>query len=148
MVSTRVFHALSAGSSPVVASNEIKYNGYMDEVTKAYIAGLFDGEGSVSFVWRKATKNGKKYGRLLARISQNERSVLEWVREVVGLGSVHTRKQQKDNWARTSDYVVAYEAARQFLAVIRPYLRVKGGAVDEKLALDTMYVKRRHGPVV
>jgi hypothetical protein len=116
----------------------------MTETDIAYIAGLFDGEGSVSFGWRKATRNGKRYGKLYARISQNDRRVLDWIRQVTGFGSVHARKRKK--WRNLQhDYCTAYEATRLLLAMIRPYLKVKGETVDEKLQLDALHCKRRSG---
>ena len=115
----------------------------MDNVTKAYIAGFFDGEGSVGFVWRKSTKNKKKYGRLLARLTQNDRSILEWIRRKTGFGSIHQTKKKNPRWKLTHYYVVAYEAARQFLWAIQPFLKVKAKAVKDNLRLDAKYCKRR-----
>lgn len=114
----------------------------MTDLEAAYIAGLFDGEGSVSFAWRKASKNGKRYGKLYARISQNDKAVLDWVKSTLSVGSVqpHPRADKK---TLGHDFVVAHEAARIFLAVIRPYLRLKGGEVDQKLALDAIHCRRR-----
>ena len=109
---------------------------------KAYIAGLFDGEGSVSFFWPRAHKNGKRYGKLFLRISQNDRRVLDWVRTVTGVGSIHARKRIA-RCKLQHDYAASNEAARILLSAIRPYLKVKGERVDEKLELDRINCKRR-----
>lgn len=115
----------------------------MDNVTKAYIAGFFDGEGSVSFVWRTASKNGKKYGKLYARISQNDRRVLDWICRLTGSGSVHARRRGNPKHKIQHEYVLAYEAARKFLAMILPFLRVKAKAVKEKLKMDAKFCRRQ-----
>lgn len=109
----------------------------------AYVAGLFDGEGSVSFCFVKASKNGVRYGKLFARISQNDRHVLDWVQRTMGFGSVHGRKRPAKTTQICHDYVVAHEKARIFLAMIRPHLKVKGDTVDVKLALDAIHCHRR-----
>ena len=66
------------------------------EADIAYIAGLFDGEGSVYFARRPEKKkkhNGKGYRTSMAQrismeITMTDRSVLEWVHEVLGVGTL------------------------------------------------------------
>ena len=68
----------------------------------AYIAGLFDGEGSVFF--KRATEKKKKHDgkgyrlsnsmRINMEITMTDKSVIYWVHEVLGCGTV-TRKQRK-----------------------------------------------------
>ena len=62
----------------------------------AYIAGLFDGEGSIDFTKRKERK---KYGtydcrRISMEITMTDESVLRWVTEVLGCGTF-TKKPRK-----------------------------------------------------
>ena len=62
----------------------------------AYIAGLFDGEGSIYFAKRPEKKkkhNGKGYRtsmsqRISMEITMTDRSVLQWVHEVLGVGTL------------------------------------------------------------
>ena len=68
----------------------------------AYIAGLFDGEGSVFF--KRATEKKKKHDgkgyrlsnsmRINMEITMTDKSVIYWVHEVLGCGTV-TRKPRK-----------------------------------------------------
>ena len=66
------------------------------EADIAYIAGLFDGEGSIYFARRPEKKkkhNGKGYRtsmsqRISMEITMTDRSVLEWVHEVLGVGTL------------------------------------------------------------
>jgi len=117
----------------------------MTELEKSYLAGLFDGEGSVSFT--TYCSKGKRYNKLQAKISQNQREVLDWVCAITGVGSVHKCKRRSVTGFYCHDYVVAHESARRFLREIRPYLKVKGTAVDAKLADDAKKVKRQSAAV-
>ena len=68
------------------------------ETDRAYIAGLFDGEGSIYFTRKskKRKRNTKvkkviRYAnawRISMEITMTDRSVLEWVHEVLGCGTL------------------------------------------------------------
>ena len=66
------------------------------ETDRAYIAGLFDGEGSIYFAKRlekKKKHKGKGYRlanaqRISMEITMTDRSVLEWVHEVLKVGTL------------------------------------------------------------
>ena len=62
----------------------------------AYIAGLFDGEGSIDFTKRKEKKKYGTYNcmRISMEISMTDESVLRWVTEVLGCGTF-TKKPRK-----------------------------------------------------
>ena len=68
----------------------------------AYIAGLFDGEGSIYYTRRPEKKKkhkGKGYRisnslRLSMEITMTDQSVVRWVHEVLGCGTV-VRKPRK-----------------------------------------------------
>ncbi len=108
----------------------------MKETEIAYIAGLFDGEGSASVLYPKASKNGKRYKKLVARIAQCDRTVLDWVAELTGYGTVHEKSDKRDRaktWTLCHDYQVAYKNARLFLTLIEPYLIVKRDHVTSLL---------------
>ena len=68
----------------------------------AYIAGLFDGEGSIYYAKRKEKKkkhNGKghRYSmsqRISMEITMTDEHVIRWVHEVLGVGTVN-RKPRK-----------------------------------------------------
>ena len=72
------------------------------DTDKAYIAGLFDGEGSVFF--KRATEKKKKHKgkgyrisnsiRINMEITMTDKSVIFWVHDILGCGTV-TRKPRK-----------------------------------------------------
>tara|TARA_Y100000361_G_C10896058_1_gene206626 strand:+ start:101 stop:535 length:435 start_codon:yes stop_codon:yes gene_type:complete len=72
------------------------------DTDKAYIAGLFDGEGSIYFAKRPEKKKkhkGKGYRvsisqRISMEITMTDESVVRWVHEVLGVGTV-VRKPRK-----------------------------------------------------
>ena len=67
----------------------------------AYLAGLFDGEGSVYFKrmkQRKNTRPGKPIHNVTVirmEISMTDKHVLEWVWETTGVGSFGSKKVKK-----------------------------------------------------
>jgi len=70
------------------------------DTDKAYIAGLFDGEGSIHFkrgIERKKRHKGKPGYRLSnsmrisMEITMTDRSVLMWVHEVLGVGTLRPK---------------------------------------------------------
>ena len=72
----------------------------VSEVDKAYIAGLFDGEGSIHFK-RSLEKKKKHKGkpgfrvsnsmRISMEITMTDRSVLIWLHEVLGVGTLRPK---------------------------------------------------------
>ena len=72
------------------------------ETDSAYIAGLFDGEGSVLFTRKNEKKkkhNGKGYRisnsiRINMVVTMTDESVIRWLHEILGVGTV-TRKPRK-----------------------------------------------------
>ena len=85
------------------------------DTDKAYIAGLFDGEGSIEFTKRKEKKkkhNGKGYRisnsmRISMEISMTDRSVLLWLLEVLGCGTL-TDKPRKGLRKDGTKYLMQY----------------------------------------
>ena len=86
------------------------------ETDRAYIAGLFDGEGSIHFKrgMEKKKKHKNKPGyrlsnslRLSLEITMTDRSVLEWVHEVLGVGTL-TDKPRKGKRKDGTPYLKQY----------------------------------------
>ena len=85
------------------------------ETDKAYIAGLFDGEGSIHFkrgVEKKKKHKGKGYRtsnslRLSMEITMTDESVLRWVHEVLGVGTLN-KKPRKGRRKDGTKYLMQY----------------------------------------
>ena len=85
------------------------------ETDKAYIAGLFDGEGSIYFAKRPEKKKkhkGKGYRisnsqRISMEITMTDRSVLIWLHEVLGVGTL-VKKPRKGRRVDGTKYLMQY----------------------------------------
>ena len=82
----------------------------------AYIAGLFDGEGSIYFAKRPEKKKkhkgpGFRYSnsqRISMEITMTDKSVLKWVHEVLGVGTLN-KKPRKGLRKDGTKYLMQYK---------------------------------------
>ena len=82
----------------------------------AYIAGLFDGEGSIYFkrgTEKKKKHKGKGYRtsnslRLSMEITMTDESVLRWLLEVLGVGTLN-KKPRKGTRVDGTKYLMQYK---------------------------------------
>jgi len=81
----------------------------VSDVDKAYIAGLFDGEGSIHFKRKPEKKRSGTYNcmRISMEISMTDSSVLIWVHEVLGVGTLN-KKPRKGKRVDGSNYLMQY----------------------------------------
>ena len=81
----------------------------ISETDIAYIAGLFDGEGSIDIKKRKEKKRAGTYDcwRISMEISMTDESVLRWVTEVLGCGTL-TKKPRKGLRKNGTKYLMQY----------------------------------------
>ena len=116
----------------------------MRESDAAYLAGLFDGEGSAQCKqkWTKKKKHkGKGYRmsnsmRISMEIAMTDESVIRWVHETLNVGSVIKRnikglnkagKKYKTQWRWRCTFREAYYVCR----LIWPYVQVKLHKVEQ-----------------
>jgi len=86
------------------------------ETDRAYIAGLFDGEGSIYFAKRPEKKkkhNGEGYRvsnsqRISMEITMTDQSVIRWVHETLGCGTV-VKKPRKGLRKDGTKYLMQYK---------------------------------------
>tara|TARA_R100000700_G_C3048841_1_gene69185 strand:- start:39 stop:446 length:408 start_codon:yes stop_codon:yes gene_type:complete len=104
------------------------------EVDIAYIAGLIDGEGSIQYkqYMRKRKHNPKAYPTWSIRIeiAMTDQSVLIWLKEVLGVGTVNPRKVKpgkKKQWRWRCSHRQAYFVAK----LIWPYMHIKLPAIQK-----------------
>ena len=81
----------------------------INDTDKAYIAGLFDGEGSVDFTKRKEKKRNGTYScrRISMEISMTDQSVLMWLHKVLNVGTL-TKKPRKGLRKNGTKYLMQY----------------------------------------
>ena len=103
----------------------------MTENDKAYIAGLFDGEGSVSYYQRKEKRKGKKkaynFRIIRCELSMTDRYVVEWMHKVLGIGTVIKRLPTKSWTGKKTQWRwrCGYRDALIFAKLLWPYAQVK-----------------------
>ena len=98
----------------------------------AYIAGLFDGEGSVDFAKRKEKRGNVQ--AILMRIEMTDETVLNWVHETLGVGTVRKRNRspsRKAHWKDAWVYSVRFRDALHVCKILWPYTIVKLHKIEQ-----------------
>jgi hypothetical protein len=127
----------------------------------AYIAGLFDGEGSIYFARRiekKKKHKGKGYRtsmsqRISMEITMTDESVVRWVHEVLGVGTV-VRKPRKGRRKDGTKYLMQYKwrctfrQAYYVCCLIWPYAHTKLPKINQILEHYKDNEKMINGKVV
>jgi hypothetical protein len=97
----------------------------LTEAQSAYIAGIVDGEGSVMLIVRTSVRLPSVHLRV--SVSNTCFKLLEWLRVVTGIGTVHLVDNQKYGRSTRQGGVwkTHGESAASFLEQILPYLIIK-----------------------
>ncbi len=113
-----------------------------NDLTLAYTAGLFDGEGSVVIGVGK-TRAGSPLHWLQVQITSTDRSVIEWLREEFG-GHISSNSRSKlanghrPCWA----WRVMSNQAKNFLELLLPHLKVKKRQAELAIAFQNSRGRR------
>ena len=102
------------------------------ECDRAYIAGLFDGEGCVSYKQynRKRAHNKKAYPtwQIRLEIAMTDRSVLVWLNEILGVGTVGEKRYKTKytkGWKKQWRWRCSHRDAFYVCCLIWPWTHVK-----------------------
>jgi len=85
----------------------------------AYIAGLIDGEGTISLSRKHRFDNRQ----LVVSISNTERNLLNYVQETVGAGSITNKRVTRANHTPSFTYSISNRQALDLLKQITLYLK-------------------------
>lgn len=98
-------------------------------VVRAYVAGLFDGEGNI--YWRRRTN---RTASVRCAIYSTTPELMDWLGAVLG-GSVRwDRNRERKGWKPMGIWEVHRAAdAFEFLTAVRPFLIIKAAKADEAL---------------
>jgi hypothetical protein len=88
----------------------------LSPVDAAYIAGLVDGEGTITLSRRHAG-DGRQ---LVISISSTERPILNFARETIGAGKITSKKSAKAHHAPAFTYAIGNRQALNLLIQIQP----------------------------
>ena len=97
----------------------------MDEVEKAYLAGIVDGEGTVTLTrHRKEETPGPR-----VTVANNNLRLLEWIKSRAG-GVIVSKRKRKPHHNDSYAWCVQQNRAIRFLGEIKQYLIVKKPHAD------------------
>ena len=111
------------------------------ETDKAYLAGLFDGEGCVAIAKCNSKRTPTPIYSLIVVITNSQRDFLDYYRSLTNLGSVKTDKNiSHSNWRSTHQWWITSKQAKIFLELIYPYLKIKREQVDIAFAFRNTFI--------
>lgn len=109
----------------ISAKGQKRYNiGMMTELEKAYIAGIIDGEGTVTLSKSKHGKRPFVTYQIIVRVGSIDKELLLFLRRSTGKGTIRLSKKTitgKDFF----EWNILTKQAVGFLDEILPYLRMK-----------------------
>jgi hypothetical protein len=108
----------------------------------AYIAGIIDGEGTIT-VSRKSDHKGMKRGycfRPYVSVSNTNKLLLVWLQQTTGLGRLYKYASCKPRCKQAWQWQLWSNQAGQLLTAVLPHLLVKSGQAE--LLLGFIKVKR------
>ena len=109
----------------------------MNQNDIAYIAGLFDGEGSVSYYQRKEKRKNKKkaynYWVIRCEMSMTDPYVMEWFYKTLNVGTLTKRLPTKSWVGRKTQWRwrCGYRDAYSFAKIIWPHAQVKLHKIEQ-----------------
>ena len=120
--------------------------GVLDAVTRAYFAGLFDGEGSVSISLKRGAARWRPIHELSCVVSMTDRGAVRRLFEAFGgeFGGPYTRDKVRHKpqyrWRIISNHAV------EFLQSVMPFLRVKRRQAEVGVAFQTSKIRYKITP--
>ena len=91
----------------------------LDPVVAAYLAGLVDGEGTVTL--SRQHRNEKR--RVVVCISNNELEILEFAKDKIGAGRITTKRTYNERHADSYAYQISSRQALDLLTQIVPHMK-------------------------
>jgi len=85
----------------------------------AYLAGLIDGEGTVSLT----RKHRGEHRQLMVSISNTEQPLLRYVKKIIGAGRITNKRTYQANHTPSATYAISNRQALDVLEQVRPYLK-------------------------
>lgn len=107
----------------------------LEEVEKAYIAGMIDGEGCISVI-----PSGKTIAQTIY-VANTNIDLIFWLYETTGIGSIADcgrGRGYSDNWKPVYKWIMWADDIREFLPEILPYLVIK--QEQAKLMLESLAI--------
>lgn len=97
----------------------------LTEAERAYLAGLFDGEGTLGYYNYRRNRH-----EALVAITNTDPRVHRWIMEKVGYGSVRPVSQSRNRYIALNWRIASRPRVQDFLEAILPYLIIKKEQVE------------------
>lgn len=91
----------------------------LTDIDAAYIAGIIDGEGSITL----SRKHRNENRQLAITVSNTEKYLLDFILERIGAGKITTKRTVQAHHSPSFTYAVYNRQAHYLLQQIAPYLR-------------------------
>ena len=113
----------------------------LDQTDAAYIAGLIDGEGTVTLSRRHRNENRQ----LVISISNTDRPLLEYVLNSVGVGKITGKKTYQSHHTPSYTYAISNRQALALLSQIISYLKTYKAKRSDLILRDYIRLTPRNG---
>lgn len=107
----------------------------------AYIAGLIDGEGTITLPRKHRNENRQ----LAVSISNTEKSLLNFVLETIGAGKITGKRTTRPHHTLIFTYALYNRQALNLLKQIQPYLRTYKSERSALMLRDYLNLTQRIG---
>lgn len=107
----------------------------------AYIAGLIDGEGTVTLTRKHRNENRQ----LAVSISNTEKPLLEFVLEMIGAGKITGKRTTSSKHSPSFTYAAYNRQALELLKQIQPFLRTYKSTRAAMILRDYLRLTPRNG---
>ena len=107
----------------------------------AYLAGLIDGEGTITL----SRINRNKYRALVVTVSNTELAILKYVQAITGVGKITNKRITKPTHTPSFTYQVSNRQALDMLGQIAEYLRSHKAARAQLALKDYLPLTPRNG---
>lgn len=107
----------------------------------AYLAGLIDGEGTITL----SRRNRNKYRALVVTVSNTELGILQYVQAITGVGKITNKRIAKPTHTPSFTYQVGNRQALDILGQIAEYLRSHKAARAQLALKDYLSLTPRNG---
>lgn len=110
---------------------EAQKTSILSPVDAACLAGLIDGEGSISL----SRIHRRQNRQLVVTISSTERPLLEWAKKTIGAGKITSKRTSLPHHSQAFTYCIANRQALAVLGQVQQYLR-SYKSLRSRLVLD------------
>ena len=107
----------------------------------AYLAGLIDGEGTITL----SRRNRNKYRALVVTVSNTELDILKYAQAITGVGKITNKRIVKPIHTPSFTYQVANRQALDILEQIAEHLRSHKAARAHLVLQDYLHLTPRNG---